>query len=157
LAYTYETKKLREESIFQNQMSSAIDIRFRMTGNYSIPYPNRTTFAELGTSESLHNVSRFNFLTTFSMKPIVRCGSFERFRAGDPLRANYFIETDKDRKKFLNTLRMQEGEIRAGVLMSDGTRFVYTYQATTEGWKHALQGHPNMSDTFALIKKELWL
>ena len=52
---------------------------------------------------------------------------------------------------------MQEGEIRAGVLMSDGTRFVYTYQATTEGWKHALQGHPNMSDTFALIKKELWL
>jgi MFS family permease len=157
LAYTYETKKLREESILQNKMSSAIDLRFRMTGHYYVPHPNKTTFGEITADESFHNISRFSFLTTFSMKPIGRCAPFEKFQSKEKkLVANYFIETEKGRKKFLRTLLLQEGEIRANVLMSNGTRFLYTFQATGDNWKATLHGHPNLEDVFVLVKKELY-
>jgi MFS family permease len=156
LAYTYEAKKLREESVFQNKMSSAIDLRFRMTGNYLAPFPDKTTFAELSADEAFHNVSKVAFLTMFSMKRIGRCAPFEKFQSkGHKLVANYFIATERDRKKFVRTLFLQDGEVTASVLMSNGTKFLYTFRTTGDNWKRTWQGQPNLNDVFVLVKKEL--
>ena len=156
VAYTYETKKLREESVFQKQMDAAVDVRFDMSGNYRVLHPDKKTFGGLTAAESLHTISRFTFLTAFWMRPIGGCDVFEKNKPNDKsLRANYFIKNDKSRVSFLRTLLIQEGKIKAAVLTTDGTRFIYTFQATGEGWKFTLKGSPNLNDRFVLVRKEL--
>ena len=39
LAYTYEAKRMRRETVFQRKMSYAIDIRFKMIGYYKGTQP----------------------------------------------------------------------------------------------------------------------
>lgn len=156
IAYTYETKKIREESIFQRKMGSANDVKFKMLSKYLVENPDGSLFGELSSPERLHNVSDFCFITTFSMKPIGMSAPFQKITADKKFFvANYFIKTNEGRKVFLNTLKKQDGEIQAKVLMTNGDRFIYTYKAGADNWKKVLEEDAKLFDYFTLIKKEV--
>ena len=156
LAYTYETKKLREESVYQRKILSANDIRIKLQSYYFGPNPKNRVFARIQSLEAFNNVASLYFLSAGWMKPIGRCDSFSRI--GDDLRffeANYFMNTEKDIHLFLNSLKNQGGIIKAKILITNGERFTYTFQAVQDNWKRALDGAENLTDDFILVKKEL--
>jgi hypothetical protein len=157
LAYTYETKKLKDETILQRKMSAANDIHFRMNTSYRDDMMDKRPFGFLETTEALSNVSRFTFLKAIPMRGIGNCTPFVRMhRNPSLLEASYFIKTGAERNTFLEALQLQDGNIKAWVLMTDGTEFVYTFRALGDGWKQTLDSAPNLGDQFILVKKELY-
>jgi len=157
LAYTYEAKKLKDETVFQRKMSAANDIQFRMTGCYIINRPDSTTFGKLRTAEVLNNVSKFAFLKAIPMRDIGHSAPFIKITDDRKfLEANYFISTKEDREAFLKALQLRNGDIKAWVLITNGTQFIYTFRAVGDGWNRTLQGSPNLNDQFILVKKELY-
>lgn len=156
LAYTYETKKLREETVFQRKMTSACDIRIRM--QYQ-PYKrdNRQewdAFMTIETDEGVNTISRFSFLRAMPRTDIGYCKTFKE-RGDGTLLAYYMIPTDVERNDFLKALQLQGGEIKAWASATDGTQFIYTFRAVSDGWKKTLEGEPGLYDDFVLVKKEL--
>ncbi len=164
LAYTYETKRMRQETIFQRKMSYAVDVSFRMDGYYKEGGTDANLnldtviFGKVSALEGVDNVSQFSFMSAIMMTPIGKCKLFERdySEGGSPkISAHYFIVTNEGRDDFLRALMIQDGEIKARVSMSNGIRFIYTYRATQENWKKTLGGAKNLGDNFVLVKKEL--
>jgi len=78
LAYTYETKKLKDETIFQRKMSAANDIQFTMNTTYRDDAMEKRPFGFLQTTEALNNVSKFTFLKAIPMRGIGNCIPFVR-------------------------------------------------------------------------------
>jgi hypothetical protein len=156
LAYTYQTQKLKEETIFQRRMSVAHDVRFRMTNYYRQRNEGDAVFGELTAVEALNNVCDFTFLTAVVGRNIGRCGIFQRLvPARTFLETSYLMETLEGRDAFLESLRLTNGEIRARVLVTNGETFIYTFRAVTDNWKRTLAGAPNLNDEFILVKKEV--
>jgi hypothetical protein len=110
----------------------------------------------LYTTEEMNNISAFFFLSAGYL-PIGRCTNFSKSKSETDqyLVAVYYINSNQDRDRFLETLKIQNGKIKASVLMTNGVRFVYTFKAVQGNWKKALNGEKNMEDDFVIIKKEL--
>lgn len=158
LAYTYETKRLREETVFQRKMADSVDIQFFMRNNYDASQLTKPggLFADVQAPEAQNNVSEFEFLTAVRFASIGRCGQLYKGSRDDSLSAHYFIESPGAIDAFLKALQLQNGHIKARVLMTNGTEYVYTFKAVGEGWKKTLTGSPNLNDAFILVKKELY-
>ncbi len=152
LAYTYEAKKMREEIVFQREMASAVDINFSMSSGYKLPLPGNT-FGTVSTTKGLNSVSGFSFLSGVMITKIGRCSPF--INVGNALRADYFIETEKGLQTFMRALSLQDGEIRARIWMTNGTKFIYTFVTSQRNWKKTIKGVKDLDDQLILIKKEL--
>lgn len=157
LAYTYQTQKLKEETIYQRRMSVAHDVRFEMTMHYAKVNEFDRVFGRLLTPEALNNVCELVFITAVAGSDIGKCTVFQKINAEDNfLKATYFIETQQGRDAFVQSLKLGGGEIRARVLVTNGEKFVYTFRAVTENWRQFLvDRNPNLNDEFILVKKEV--
>ncbi|MDO8536861.1 MAG: hypothetical protein Q7R94_01285 [bacterium] len=156
LAYTYESKRMRGQIIFQDRMACAHDISFKMRSGYRLTSPN-ILFGRFSVIEAPNGVSKISFLSGIIMKPTGRCGIFQKLQnADDHLEADYFIEGDKDRETILRALKLKDGEIAARVLMTNGLMFLYTFRAAQGNWKKTLrEDAKGLTDDFVLINKEL--
>lgn len=160
LAYTYETKKMREETIYQRKMSSAIDVNFVMIGDYNTSKPDEEIiYGVLTTFKGLNCVAKVSFISGIMTMSIGRSDPFyiaqEDNWESERMVAQYCIKGRKDRNDFLRALKLQNGEIRARVLMTNGEKFIYTFRAIEGNWRKALDGIENRGDEFILVKKEL--
>ncbi|MEK7070879.1 MAG: hypothetical protein AAB966_03665 [Patescibacteria group bacterium] len=155
LAYTYETKKLREESVMQRKMAVASDIQFTMASAYRQILGNHI-FAYMRAEKNTSNISQIFFIQALPARKIGYADTF-RYRDDYSLITNYYIETLEDREAFLKTLEIKKGEISAWVLTTDGTEFLYTFKALEDNWKKALEkSNESAIDEFVLVKKELY-
>jgi hypothetical protein len=136
-------------------MSVANDIQFQMNTSYRDPDVALRPLGFLQTTESSNSISRFAFLKALPRTDIGRCEPFRKI-SDNELRATYFVSTDEGREDFLKALQLQDGEIKAWVLITNGTQFIYTFRAMGDGWKKTLEGSPNQKDQFVLVKKELY-
>lgn len=160
LAYTYETKKIRQETIFQRKIAAAVDVNFVIMGGYQIPRSEgEEIFGMFTTFKGLNCVARISFVSGIMTTPVGNSGPFymvhEDNWESERLIAHYFIKGKKNRDDFLRALKLQNGEIRARVLMTNGERFIYTFRAVQENWRKALEGGEGRNDEFILVKKEL--
>jgi hypothetical protein len=156
LVYTYGTRKLREETVFQREMSVANDIQFYVYGGSYSKTVEITNFGRLTTAKSLNNICKFSFMTAIIEKKIGECSHFYT-NEDENFYADYYFKSDADRMAFLEALQIQNGRIKARVLITNGTRFIYTFEAMGSNWQRALKGEPpqGSSDNFILVKKEL--
>lgn len=158
LAYTYETHKLREESVYQRRMSAASDLRVSMfNAYYRLPAAEETRTAMLFrfySNDGANTITKVQLLSGFLGTPIGRCGPFDYIHGEERLHADYFLDDIQERIALLNALRLGSGELRAAVLATNGERFVYTFRAITDNWRESLAGRLHLNDQFILVKKE---
>lgn len=161
LFYTYETKKIREETISQNKMSNAVDVRL-LTVHYLekdfesghiIEGCEVDILTTIYASKSTNNISSFKFITPFALRGIGKCESFEKINELE-LIGTYFV-TNRQRDMFLKALEIQDGKIKARILITNGDRFIYTFKSTGDNYKKALKSSKGLVDSFILIKKEI--
>ncbi len=157
LAYTYETKKLKEETIFQRKMSDANDIDFQIYQYRIDPEFHGNTIGSITMIKRLNNISEFTFLTPIIFKPIGELQGFSGLEDDNlSIRADYVIKTEKEIKEFLKTIEIQNGKIKARVKTTNGVKFIYTFRILGDSWKKALKGtYEYKGDQFIIIKKEL--
>lgn len=154
---TTATERMQKEAIRQRVLGDAKDIRLDMKGkHYLEPNPGGAAFCELETAVDTTTISHFWFLGK-DYKAIGYCSPFYlKLQTDTNLHANYKIDTAEGRKKFVETLQLGNGFIKAMVTATSGNRFIYTFQAYTDNWKIALDpAHPNTEDALILVVKQI--
>lgn len=153
LAYTYEAHRLKEETIFQRRMSAAADVNFQMNSGYIQSGQYSEIVGILTSPKSQNNVSIFTFVSPFLWQSIGECSLFYNYDGA--MSAQYMIKDVKEYSGFLKAIEIQNGEIKAKVLITNGERFIYTYRAIGDNWKKSLGGERDLCDSFILVKKEI--
>lgn len=159
LAYTYEAKKLREETVYQRKMAVASDIRFSMADYYEHKDADKdAVFGRFTAPEGLSSVVGVAFLNVIISEPIGRCGKFfKKDKEDEYPTARYDIISKEERHDFVQTLQIQDGTINARVVTTNGLQFTYTFAAVGDGWRNAhIAGKGYVKDEFILVKKELY-
>lgn len=156
------TEKMTNEMLKQRLYEHAHDVDFVMKSYYLPHIKDGLVTGEIMTKDEKNKITFFAFLDSKYL-PIGKAGRFYKILSTDiKERALYRMETDGERRTFLETLQKGKGFIKAKVIASSGTEFIYTYKAITDNWRNfeifppeANYQYPNLRDNFSQASKQI--
>lgn len=146
--------KIQFESLKQRILDDAKDVTFKMQKNYNCSPKNDSsdfkpfTFGVLTTPINNTVIAKFTFLDN-NFDGIGKTTLF--FEHENSLQGNIQY-SPVEMNKIKETLITQDGFIKAKVIASNGSEFIYTYHAFSENWK---KGDGNDIDDFVLVLKQI--